>query len=316
MAPPGPHAIVKRELLVRLLDAWLPSALHGPKRATYLDGFATGASVAAALGAVAEFADLLARRRLDMVLVGAADDLALTAEVARVRREVAAPAGVSMQIIPRPPDGRLPAVRMPVGGPLLAYLDASGPDRAGPDPAGFDLADLAALVTSGRAQVLLALDLPDGNEDEHREFVARYRQALGGVGPGLVATVELVSADGRTELMLFRTAVLRGLETFKDALWAVDEYAGVRYRDPNDPGHALLDISLTPHPGPLRRALLGHLAGTGARTVADLRRYALAETVYRAADVVPVLTAMVAAGAVRREPAKGRLTAEALISLP
>jgi hypothetical protein len=50
--------------------------------------------------------------------------------------------------------------------------------------------------------------------------------------------------------------------------------------------------------------------------VADLRRYALVETVYRATDVVPVLTAMVAAGAVRREPAKGRLTAEALISLP
>ena len=52
----------------------------------------------------------------------------------------------------------------------------------------------------------------------------------------------------------------------------------------DDPGHALLDISLTPHPGPLRRALLGHLAGAGARTVADLRRYALAETVYRSAS--------------------------------
>jgi hypothetical protein len=65
----------------------------------------------------------------------------------------------------------------------------------------------------------------------------------------------------------------------------------------------------------LRRALLGHLAH-GRRTVADLRRYALAETVYRAADVLPALTAMVAAGTVRREPARGRLTADAVISLP
>ena len=27
----------------------------------------------------------------------------------------------------------------------------------------------------------------------------------------------------------------RGLEAVKEALWAVDEYAGVRYRDPGDP---------------------------------------------------------------------------------
>jgi hypothetical protein len=245
-----------------------------------------------------------------MVLVGASDDdLALTAEVARARREVAAPPGVSMQIVPRTGDGRLPPVRLPAGGALLAYLDAAGLPPPDPD-------DLGALVTTGRSQALLALDVPDGDDERHREFVARYRQALGGVGPGLVAAVELVSGDGHAELVLFRTAVVRALETFKDALWAVDEFAGVRYRDPSDPDHALLDISLTPHPGPLRRALLGHLADNGARTVADLRRYALAETVYRAADVVPVLTAMVAAGAVRREPAKGRLTAEALISLP
>ena len=310
-----PHGAVKRELLVRLLDAWLPAALHGTRRATYLDAYATAGSVEAALGVVAEFPDLLARRRLGIVLVAAGgDDLALTAGVAAVRREVGTPAGASLQIVPHASGGRLPELEMPAGGPLLGYLDAANGADAVPAPA-----EVAALVTGARAQALLALDraaLADGGAPVE-EVVERYRVALGGIGPVPVACVELVAADGRAEVLLYRTPAARGLETFKDALWAVDEYAGVRYRDPRDPGHALLDISLSPHPGPLRRALLGHLAAAGGcRTVADLRHYALAETVYRAADVVPALTQMVANGTVRREPTRGRLTADAVISLP
>src|SRR5688572_21387729 len=124
MAPSGPHASVKRELLVRLLDAWLPPALHGTRRATYLDAYATAESVAAGLSVVAEFPDLLARRRLSVVLVAAdGDDLALTMAVAGIRREVATPAGVSVQIVPRGPGGALPVLEMPAGGPLLACLD-------------------------------------------------------------------------------------------------------------------------------------------------------------------------------------------------
>jgi hypothetical protein len=328
----GPHGAIKRELLVRLLDAWLPAALHGTRRATYLDGYATGESVAAALGVVAEFPDLLARRRLGIVLVAAdGDDLALTAEVAAVRREVDTPAGVSLQIVPHAEGGRLPELEMPAGGPLLGYLDAADATVV-PAPE-----EVAALVAGARAQALLALDRDAlaGREGTVEETVERYRAALGGIGPhrlspvlrdsaelrsspgpSPVACVELVAADGRAEVLLYRTPTARGLETFKDALWAVDEYAGVRYRDPRDPGHTLLDISLSPHPGPLRRALLGHLATAGGSTVADLRQYALAETVYRAADVVPVLTQMVATGSVRREPTRGRLTADAVISLP
>ncbi|HEU5107756.1 MAG TPA: hypothetical protein VFT95_04195 [Micromonosporaceae bacterium] len=307
-----PHVAVKRELLVRLLDGWLPAALHGTRRATYLDGYATAGSVAAALGVVAEFPDLLARRRLGIVLVAAGgDDLGLTADVASIRREVDTPAGVSLQIVPHASGGRLPELEMPAGGPLLGYLDAAGATGV-PEPD-----EVAALVTGARAQALLALDRAALAErpEPVEEAVERYRAALGGIGPAPVAAVELVAADGRAEVLLYRTPTPRGLEIFKDALWAVDEYAGVRYRDPRDPGHALLDISLKPHPGPLRRALLGRLAA-GGRTVADLRQYALAETVYRAADVVPVLTQMVAAGSVRREPVRGRLTADAVISLP
>jgi hypothetical protein len=177
---------------------------------------------------------------------------------------------------------------------------------------------VAGLLAGGRAEALVVLDphsLGDPADAGHPDRVERHREALRGTTDVLVTCVELVSGDGRAELMFFATPSAARLEVFKDALWAVDEYAGVRYRDPRDPGRALLDISLSPHPGPLRRALLRHLGAAGTRTVADLRRYALTETVYRAADVVRALTAMVASGAVRREPAKGRLTAEALISV-
>jgi hypothetical protein len=310
---PGPHAVVKRELLVRYLDAWVPAALHGSRRATYLDGYASGDSVEAALGVIGEFTDLLARHALSVVLAAAdGPGLAeLTTEVAAVRQRVPIPAGVTVQLVPRPPDGRPPVLSAPAGAPMLAFLDATTAPSEQPPDAGA----VGRLLAGGRAEALLVIDPAALADAPSPQRVESHRDALRGAGEGLVTCVELVSGDGYAELIFFATPSLQRLEIFKDALWAVDEYAGVRYRDPRDPGHALLDISLTPHPGPLRRALLGHLDDTGERTVAELRRFALTDTVYRAADVPRALTAMLASGAVRRSPTKGRLTAEAVISV-
>jgi hypothetical protein len=121
--------------------------------------------------------------------------------------------------------------------------------------------------------------------------------------------------DG-ARLVTFGTTLGKSLEAFKNALWAVDEYAGVRYRDPRDPEGHLLDISLSPHPGPLRRELLAHLAAEGECSVTELRRFTLTNTVYRAADTVRVLNALLAAGAVSRSPERGRLGGDVLISPP
>ncbi|MFD0823429.1 hypothetical protein ACFQ0D_35090, partial [Micromonospora zhanjiangensis] len=132
-------------------------------------------------------------------------------------------------------------------------------------------------------------------------------------GHPLVTAVELV-ADGDVELVAFGTSSGRGLDAFKDAMWAVDEFAGVRYRDPRDPAGHLLDVSLTPHPGPLRRELLAHLAATGPGTVTELRSFTGTETVYRPADTNRVLTALLAAGLVTRSPEHGRLAGDVLIT--
>jgi hypothetical protein len=97
-------------------------------------------------------------------------------------------------------------------------------------------------------------------------------------------------------------------------MWAVDEYAGVRYRDPRDPEGHLLDISLRPHPGPLRRELLGHLTASGPASVADLRRFTVSETVYRAADTNQVVSALLKGGQVTRTPEGGRLSGDVVIA--
>jgi three-Cys-motif partner protein len=326
-----PHTAVKRELLVRYLDGWAPAALHGGRQAIYIDGYADLASAEAALRVFGEFPDLLARHRLSVTAVPAdpGELAALSAHLDAVRAEVAGPPGLKVRALPGPADDAVTAT-LADRGPALCYLDA-----AGREPPAWST--VAAALAGGRGEALVAFDAavlagltPDdaqtgdrllGDDEWRRQaeghgypyLVERYRSALRRAGADLVGHVELVAADERAELLFFATCALRGLERFKDELWAVDEYAGVRYRDPRDPGHALLDISLAPHPGPLRRGLLHRLA-RGSATVAELRRFALTETVYRTGDVARTLTAMVNSGAVTRDPARGRLTGDTLIA--
>ena len=132
----------------------------------------------------------------------------------------------------------------------------------------------------------------------------------------LFTEVELASGEEAGQVLAFGTTSGKSLEGFKDALWAVDEFAGVRYRDPGDPDRHLIDISLAPHPGPLRRELLAHLAEAGPRTVTELKTFALTETIYRAADVTRVLNLLADSGGVRRDPDHGRLGGDVVISAP
>jgi hypothetical protein len=115
-------------------------------------------------------------------------------------------------------------------------------------------------------------------------------------------------------LLLFATGSDKHLTTFKNELWSADEFAGIRYRDPRDAEHTLVDISLTPQLLPLRRALLDELARRGSCTVADLQHHTLHETIYRPADAVGVLTSAASAGAITREPVKGRLSPRTVVT--
>lgn len=312
---------VKREVLVRHLEAWAPAALHRARRVTYVHGWADadgGAAADAALRVFVEQSDLVRGRELTMVAV-AADVSAV-----RLAPVPASAAGLVAHTLPGDTDERLAVTLKAVGAarvPLLGYLDSSA--ASGPP----SLATVGALAAGKPAEALLVLapGALEGGGDRvfgdgrwrglaGPELVEAYRSALNGVGFPLVAAVELAAGDEPGELLIFATTSGKSLEAFKDLLWAVDEYAGVRYRDPGDPERHLIDISLNPHPGPLRREILRHLAEVKQATVTELRGFALTETVYRAADATRVLHALIESGAVRREPETGRLGGDVVVT--
>ena len=298
-------ADLKREVLVRHLETWAPAALHR-RRATYLHGYADqdgGAPAEAALRVFAEQSDLVRGRELTMLAIGV-DVGDLSGRLAGVQAKAGA-AGLVVHTVEGETDARLGVALKAVGAqrvPLLGYLDATA--ASGP-PAPATLAALAA----GKPAEVLAVLAPGAVTD-----VDAYRAELRATGFPLAAAVELATGDEAGELLIFATTQGRSLEQFKDTLWAVDEYAGVRYRDPGDPERHLIDITLMPHPGPLKRELLGHLAG-GAATVTELRTYALTETVYRAADATRVLHTLLNSGSIDRDPPHGRLAGDTVISL-
>lgn len=277
-----PHLAVKREVLVRYLDAWTPVALRSQRGATFVES-GPADFVADAFRVFGESADRLAGRHLSMVIVGSA-----------VSGEP--PAGLSVRSVAQTRD-------VQVEGPAFAHLDVV--DGA---LAETDVWSLIASFGRGKTREAL-LTLPAV------EHVADYGERLAAVGLACTATVELVAEDGRAQLLVFATGDGKRLATFKNELWAADEFAGIRYRDPRDSEHSLVDISLTPQLLPLRRELLAELARRGRCTVADLQRHTLLETIYRPADTVGALTSAASAGVVTREPEKGRLTANTVIGV-
>ncbi|HVV24423.1 MAG TPA: hypothetical protein VHF06_33630 [Pseudonocardiaceae bacterium] len=277
-----PHLAVKRELLVRYLDAWTPVVLRSHRGATFVT--TGGPFVADAFRVFGESADRLDGGHLAMVVVGAADS-------------ALPPAGLSVRSVADPAD-------VTVDGPALAHLDIVD--------GGLGEADAWRLVTvlgRGKAREVL-LTLPATGR------AAGHVERLAAAGLSCAVAVELVADDGRAQLVVFATGDSKRLTTFKNELWAADEFAGIRYRDPHDTEHALVDISLTPQLLPLRRVLLAELRRRGRCTVADLQRHTLLETIYRPADAVGALTSAASAGAVTREPEKGRLTPRTVVGVP
>jgi hypothetical protein len=255
-----PHAVVKHELLVRYLDAWIPA--H--KKALFVS-WAGVAGAQVALRVFAEFADLLVGHPARMLV----------------------PAGVSLADL-TPVPGVVVSV---VDGPLT--VPAKGMSVFG----WFDhrsSADVSTVAGVAGAEVLAAgpdvtLDMP------------------------LSCRVELVAASGEAERLVFGTSAEKSLERFKEELWALDEYAGIRFRDPADADGGLSDISVVAHLGPLRRTLLRQLAGVDGMTVASLRTWTLRETVFRAGDATRAVQALLTAGSVTRDPPGGRLSTDTLI---
>lgn len=301
---------VTRELLVRYLDVWTPAALHSAKRVTFAyawsgsDGSADRsqtsdqtephtATAEAALRGFAEFDDLLRARKLTYLVVG--PDAGVGAHLQRVQADLRTPANLAVHAVDGQPEQLLAAAMTAAGSggaPLLVYAQVATP--------------VAGLHRAGRPVEQIAV-LPAGDW-------IRQRDTLHANGFALTTGIDFLAADGDACLVSLATDRANSLDAFKNALWSVDEYAGVRYRDPTDPDGRLQDISLEPHPGPLRRALLRHLDATGPQTVTQLRHFALTETIYRASDATRVISALRHAGAVTSDGPHGRLSGDVVVA--
>ena len=220
---PSAHAAVKHELLVRYLDAWTPAALHGHKRVTYVED-PPGESALAAARVFGEFADKMRGRAFTMVIATAYVEAARS-----VLEEYGSPAGLTVH----PLDGPvLDALRdaHAMGAPIFAWFDGPTPTEV-----------LSTVATIKGAEILL------GSAAATDKAVTHLRSA----GLRQTARVDLVDKSGTAESLVFGTASDKALEKFKDELWALDEYAGIRLRDPGDAEGTLLDIRVQPNLAPL-----------------------------------------------------------------
>ena len=114
-------AELKREVLVRHLEAWAPTALHHRRRAIYVHGYADadgGAAAEAAMQVFAEQSDLVRGRELTVLLLG--DDVSAPA--------TGSAPGLMVHALSGGTDDRLEVALKAAGAvrvPLLGFLDAS-----------------------------------------------------------------------------------------------------------------------------------------------------------------------------------------------
>ncbi|MDG4808698.1 hypothetical protein O7634_18280 [Micromonospora sp. WMMD1120] len=278
-----------RELLVRQLATWLPTALRRSRRATVALAGVDAEVAEAVLRLVGGHADHLRGRQLTLVVLadGAPE---LPTRLGPVEAEL--PAEVTVHLLPGDP-GRLPvAIKAAgaAGAPLFSFVDLPG---AVP-PA------LLTAAANGRAgELLLRTD-------------RSARAALVAAGFPLVAEVTpVLPADASIGLLAHASRSDRSLEVVRDALWTVGAAFDVGYRDPSG---ASVDVSGTPDLEPLARELLAELRRGGSRPVTELRRHTVTATVYRAAHANQALTDLLDAGEVRRDRDAGRLAGDELIT--
>jgi hypothetical protein len=264
---------VIRELLVRYLDLWTPTALrsaHGATFAMLWDGPADAELAAAAVGVFAEFTDRMRSKRLTVLLI--ADDTAPLSTLTETSEfDVHTVAGLE----------NWPAAFKAGGQPALVYLDSPEITKLSPE--------------------MIVRTTPSDWPGQRKRL-----------NSALTAGVDLVNED--IVRIAFATKSAKSLEAFKDELWAVDEFAGVKLRDPLDPDGHLMDISLNPDPAALKGKLLARLKQKPA-TVTELKYYTLTETIYRGADAVRAIQGLVKARAVARTPENGKLGGNISLSI-
>lgn len=126
--------------------------------------------------------------------------------------------------------------------------------------------------------------------EKPRWLINLYRQRLKQAGFDYRLAFELVDEGGHAFFLVHGTKSEAGLRKMKDAMWRVDPERGVRFRDPHDTRQLTFDIRPEPELGALGSMLADHLEQQQEPVgVADLREWALTETVFLEKHVPAVL---------------------------
>lgn len=133
-------------------------------------------------------------------------------------------------------------------------------------------------------------------ENKDRWLLQRYRDTVKSAGFSHVLDFELIDQRGHSLFLVFGTTHKKGLIKMKEAMWEVDDVAGVGYRDPRDPHQQTLAIELEPNTAPLRRLIADHLRTQPDQRspILELREFALYNTVFKESQVMPVVREMIA----------------------
>lgn len=328
--PRDPHTAAKHDLLKRYLAAWAPILLSRHDVITYAEGFSgpgiyTHGEPGSPVIAHEVFADALDRfpKRLRMFLMEEdkrrVDEL--RSQLRRAQTKQSNDVNRRLAVDIREGDFHPTLLRKlreagSLGKPLFMLLDSYG----GPD---IPFATLQALAQQPSTEVMVTFApsfltrFAERNDDQRGRGDAafggpewqlvfkkpkaekfaflrdHYRQTLHRAGFSHALHFEMIDEGGRVLYLIFGTSHDRGLEKMKDAMWGVDCSHGVRYRDPKDPYQQPLDLELEPNTAPLRRILLDHVRSSpDGRTVAELQKYTLLDTVFRPAQVIKLIREM------------------------
>ncbi|MFW0797808.1 three-Cys-motif partner protein TcmP [Gordonia sp. CPCC 205515] len=158
-------------------------------------------------------------------------------------------------------------------------------------------------------------------ENKDRWLLQQYRRTIQKAGFQYVLDFELIDKRGQSLFLVFGTTHEKGLTKMKEAMWEVDDVAGVGYRDPRDPNQEALAIEFEPNTAPLKRLIIDHLRTIpdNQSSIAKLRKFALHNTVYKESQAASVVREMVADGQLIRANGRShdsRLSFTDIVELP
>ncbi|MGV9991528.1 three-Cys-motif partner protein TcmP [Streptomyces sp. NPDC003374] len=335
-----PHTAAKHDLLKQYLAAWAPILLSRHDVISYAEGFA-GAGIykrgepGSPVIAYEVFADALRRlpKRMHVILmeedVRRVKELQHQMEIVCSRQTDSITQRMTVDI--RHGDFH-PALLQKLrstsalGKPLFVLLDSFG----GPDIPFSLLQELGrhpsteVMVTFEPAFLTRFAENHDGHRrlgdaafgsqewqavfrqpSSHKFTFLReqYRATQRQAGFTHTLYFEMIDEGNRKLYLIFGTRHELGLEKMKDAMWKVDPSYGVRYRDPRDTQQQMLDLVFEPDTAPLRRILRNFISEAhDGRTIPELKRYTLLETVYRPAQVIDAVRQLREADTVTTEP--------------